>query len=85
MITRNKRMLTELQNTLKVIGDSKNVYGPGDRWTVLNGFGSMYIMYYSEWVRVTTTGVKAEKLAELILGKSSPVRLADGYPTWELR
>ena len=84
MNTRNERMLIELEDTLKVLGKPKAVYGPGVRWKILNGWGSMYIAYNAEWVRVTTTGQKAEKLAELILGKPSPIRLADGYPTWVL-
>lgn len=55
-----------------------------DRYKILNFYGSIYIQHFAGWVRITVTGIKAQRLVELVFGPTTQRDCKD-YHTWALR
>lgn len=55
-----------------------------DRYKILNFHGSIYIQQFAGWVRITVTGIKAQRLVELVFGPTTQRDCKD-YHTWALR
>ena len=54
------------------------------RYKILNFHGSIYIQHFAGWIRITVTGIKAQRLVALVFGLTKE-RDAKNYHTWALR